>query len=74
MEVLCWINHVWFSNECAYCVCDPSVHLDVPYIGFDYVCVYVGSYLLILAFGSWVIGICSPRAVSLCDFAYYVVE
>ena len=34
---------------------------------------YVGSYLLILKFESWIIGICSPYAVSLCDYAYYVV-
>ena len=31
-EVLCWID-----KECAYCVCDPNVHLSVPSIGFVYV-------------------------------------
>ena len=46
VEVFCWIDRVWSSNECASCACDPSVHLSVPSIGF--VCVmYVGSYLLI---------------------------
>ena len=46
MEVLCWIDRVWSSKECACCACDPSVHLSVPSIGF--VCVLcVGSYLII---------------------------
>ena len=35
--------------------------------------VYVGSYLLILVFESWITGVCSPFVVSLCDFVYYVV-
>ena len=30
VEVPCWIECVWSSNECASCVCDPSVHLSVP--------------------------------------------
>ena len=46
VEVLCWIDHVWFSKECACCACDPSVYLNVPSIDFAYV-LYVGSYLLI---------------------------
>ena len=33
VEVLCWIDRVWYSNECACCACDPSV----PSIGFVYV-------------------------------------
>ena len=37
MEVICWIDCVWSSNECACCACDPSVHLSVPSIGFVYV-------------------------------------
>ena len=37
--VLCWIDRVWSSKECACCACDPSVHLCVPSIGF--VCVFV---------------------------------
>ena len=37
-EVLCWIDRVWFSKECACCACDTSVHLCAPYIGFVYVC------------------------------------
>ena len=36
-EVLCWIDRVWSSKECAWCVCDSSVHLSVPSIGFVYV-------------------------------------
>ena len=38
VEVLCWIDCVWFSNECVFCACDPSVHLDVSSIGFVCVC------------------------------------
>ena len=37
VEVLCWIDRVWSSKECASCACDPSVHLSVPSIGFVYV-------------------------------------
>ena len=45
-SVLCWIDLLWSSTECACCACDPSVHLSIPSICF--VCVlYVGSYLLI---------------------------
>ena len=32
VEVLCWIDCVWSSNECACCTCDLSVYLSVPYI------------------------------------------
>ena len=34
VEVLCWIDRVCCSKECA---CDPNVHLNVPSIGFVYV-------------------------------------
>ena len=37
VEVLCWIDRVWSSKECACCAYDPSVHLSVPSIGFVYV-------------------------------------
>ena len=37
VQVLCWIDRVWSSKECACCACDPSVHLRVPFIGFVYV-------------------------------------
>ena len=37
--VLCRIDRVWSSKECACCVCDPSVHLSVPSICFVYVLV-----------------------------------
>ena len=33
VEVLCWIDHVWSSKECACSACDPSV----PSICFVYV-------------------------------------
>ena len=36
VEVLCWIDHVWSSKECACCACDPSMHLSVPSICFVY--------------------------------------
>ena len=39
MVVLCWIDRLWSSKECACCACDPSVHLSVPSIGF--VCVFL---------------------------------
>ena len=37
--VLCWIGHVWSSNECVCCVCNPNERLSAPYIYF--VCVFV---------------------------------
>ena len=37
VEVLRWIDLVWSSKECVCCVCDPNVHLNVPFI--DVVCV-----------------------------------
>ena len=43
IEVLCVIDRVWSSKEYVYCACDPSVHLDVPSIGF----IYVASNLII---------------------------
>ena len=39
VEVLCWIDRVWYSKECESFACDPSVHLDVLSIGLVYVCV-----------------------------------
>ena len=68
-----WDNRVWSSKECACCGCDPSVHLSVPSIGFVYVFV-CRMFLPIYEFESWIIGVCSPYVVSLCDFAYYVVR
>ena len=41
----------------------------LPYVLFVFL--YVGSYLLIQEFESWITG-CSPYVISLCDFAYYV--
>ena len=37
VEVLCWIDRVWSSTECACCACDPSVHLRVSSMCFVYV-------------------------------------
>ena len=34
VEVLCWIDRIWSSKECACCACDPNVHLSVPSICF----------------------------------------
>ena len=39
LEVLNWIDHVWFSKEYEWCACDPSERLDAPSICF--VCVFV---------------------------------
>ena len=36
--MLYWIECVWSSKECVCCACDPSVHLDVSFIGCVYVC------------------------------------
>ena len=58
LEVFYWIDHVWSSLECVCCACGPNKRLDAPSICF--VCVlYVGSYLLIKEFESWVTGVCS---------------
>ena len=32
--VLCWIDRVWSSKECACCACGPSERLDAPSICF----------------------------------------
>ena len=41
VEVLCRIDRVWSFKLCVCCVCsDPSVHLDVPSIGFVYAFVW----------------------------------
>ena len=67
--MLCWIDRVWSSKECACCVCDPSVHLTVPSIGFAYVfvCRKLSPQLRVLRAGSQVF------ALLMCDFTYYVV-
>ena len=70
--MLCWIDRVWSSKECACCACDPSVPLSVPSI-ILFVFLYVGSYLLIYEFESWITAFSSPYVVPLCDFASYVV-
>ena len=46
--MLCWIDRVWPSKECAYCVCDPSEHLNVPSIGFVYVFCFCMSEVISL--------------------------
>ena len=49
-EVECWgrcfVGYtvhipIGYTNECVCCACDPSVHLDVPYICYMFVYVYV---------------------------------
>ena len=57
VEVLCWIDRVcpierldtpsiWFvCFECAWCACDPSVHLRVPSLCFVFVCWKLSSHL-----------------------------
>ena len=42
----------------------------LPYVLFVFL--YVGSYLLIYEFESWITGVRSPYVISLSDFAYYV--
>ena len=69
--VLCWIDHVWSSNECVCCACDPNERLSAPSICL-FVFLYVGSYLFIWEFESRITGVCSPYVISLSDFAYYV--
>ena len=39
MEVIYWIDRVWSSKYCVCFASDPCVRLDVPSIGFVYVCV-----------------------------------
>ena len=53
VEVLCWIDNVWYSKECVCCACDPSVHLSVPSIGFVYVfvCRKLSPHLRVLTGG-----------------------
>ena len=38
----------------------------LPYVLFVFL--YVGSYLLIYEFESWITGVCSPYVISLSDF------
>ena len=58
LEGLYWIDHLWSSKECVCCACGPSEHLDAPSICFISVLLYVGSYLLIYEFESWITGVC----------------
>ena len=50
----------------------PVIPMSVllPYVLFVFL--YVGSYILISEFESWITGVCSPYVISLSDFAYYV--
>ena len=47
MEVLCWIDRVWSSNECVCYACYHSVHLDVPSIRFVCVCRKLSPHLVV---------------------------
>ena len=40
VEVICWIDRVWSSKECACWACDLNVHLSIPSTDFVYVFVY----------------------------------
>ena len=44
MEVLCSLDRVMSSPECVSYACDPSVYLDVPYIGC--VCIHCMSEVI----------------------------
>ena len=39
LEVLYWIDHVWYFKSCVCYICGPSERLDAPSICF--VCVFV---------------------------------
>ena len=62
LEMLYWIDHVWFSKECVCCACSPSQRLDTPSICF--VCIFACR-----KFESGITGVCSSYVISLCDFA-----
>ena len=54
VEVLCWIDRVWSSKECACCACDHSVHLSVTSIGL---CMFCFCYVVSLCdFAYYVVG------------------
>ena len=42
VEVLCWIDRVWSSKECACCVFDANERLSAPSIGFVMFCMSEG--------------------------------
>ena len=67
--MLCSIDGVWSSNECACCAYDSSVHLSVPSIVF---CLCFCMSEVISSFKSLRVRcqVFSPYIVSLCDFAY----
>ena len=67
VEVLCYIDRVWSSKECACYVCDCSVHLSVPSIGFVYVvvCRKLSPHLRVSDLNH---RCCPPYVVFLCCF------
>ena len=58
------------KSVCVVPVIPMSAQVLLPYVLFVFL--YVGSYLLIWEFESWITGVCSPYVISLSDFAYYV--
>ena len=58
------------KSVCVVPVIPVSVSVLLSYVLFVFL--YVGSYLLIQEFDSWITGVCSPYVISLSDFAYYV--
>ena len=68
--MLCWLDRVWSSIECACCACDPNVHLSVPSIGLFMFCMseVISSFRSLRA-GSQVFAL----LMFFCDCVYYVV-
>ena len=62
-----------FHRMDVLCLCDLSVHIGVPSIGFVYVFVCRRLSPHLKEFEIWIIGVGSLYVVSLCDFAYHVV-
>ena len=63
VEVLCWIERVRYSKECAYGACIPSVHISGPLHRF---CLYLSMSEVIFLFSSLRAGsqvFCSPYVI-----------
>ena len=48
LEVVCLIDRVWSSKECACYACDPSVHLSVPSIFFLFLFALLMLFLCVI--------------------------
>ena len=72
--VLCWIDHVWSSEECVCCACDPNERLSAPLHMF---CLCFCMSEVVSSFRSLRAAsqvFCSPYVISLSDFAYYCLR